>query len=442
MKSRPFREGFARATLALSLGFAGCVTPQAEPPKTIELRELRRAETSIPLAERAARIEQGLFSGFQEERLGLVVSHNLHFADRSEKGPVHLEQNAHLLAGLAFRFAATGDPEDEVRARRIVEGIDALDALNGLDGHPPLEVGARGGRLEVINDRFGANSYVQLLHAQALGWRLFSDPGLKAAIREQALRMLEHLRAHGLAVVGRDGRPLPHSDASLSRRLMGGSDALETMVFVHAGVFFSEGDPGLEAPWRELRRRMEADYGYARLPFVLHLRLPFFEAPTVSSSWLNLIKLSALVEFTGAMRYRRLLGGLAEDYRAQENPYFIGLELLHGPPRTREERERLRRIARARLETYPLTNTSRELNNYRRGVYRMALPPSWIKNRWTARSTRPVPFHDRTGDRYLWKRDLLLLRGDGGDGGGRVYSGVDFFEAYWLLAHAGGTTVP
>lgn len=434
MKRRP--EFPVIATLAVVL-LAGCATPPEEPPDTRALRELRRAEAAIPLADRAAMIEARLFSDFYHEEPELVATH-LRIADgRTEKGPVHAEQNAHLLAGLAFKFAATGDPSAEERARRLVAGLDAMDAANGMDGFLPLEVLPERGGLTVVNDRFVASSYVQLLQAQVLAWRLFADPGLKSAIRAQALRMLERLRAHELVVVDAEGRPLPYSDASLSRNFFGTSSELETLVFVHAGCFFAQGDPGSEAEWGALRRRMEVDYKYAALPFILHVRLPFLEAPTVSSSWLNLIKLSALAEITGSAKYRRLLGGLADDYRAHENPYFIGLDLLHGPELSADRRQRLLRKAWARLETYPLTNTSLELSNLGRGGHRLEMPPRWIKNAWALQSTKPVPFYDQPGDRYLWKRNLRLLEGNRGDPGDRIYAGVDFFEAYWLLRYAG-----
>lgn len=421
---------------------AGCAAPPAEPPSTRAMRELRRAEAKIPLADRATMIEARLFSDFYNEDTGLVATDLRAVGGRMEKGPVHAEQNAHLLAGLAFQFAVTGDPLAQERARRLVAGLDAMDAANGSDGFLPLEVRPERGGMTVINDRFVASSYAQLLQAQAVAWKLFTDPELKAAIRAQALRMLERLRAHDLVAVDDQGRPLPFSDASFSISPLGTGSQLETLLFVHAGCFFASGEPALEEKWTALRRRMEEVYGYGRMSFVLHVRLPFFEVPTVSSSWLNLIKLSALAEITGTSKYRRLLRRLAEDYSAHANPYFIGLELLYGPEPGAARRAELLRIAKTRLETYPLTNTSLELINRGRGVYRLSLPPRWVKNAWALQAAETVPLYDLPGDRYLWKRDLSLLDGNLGDAGDRVYSGVDFFEAYWLLAYAGGARAP
>lgn len=416
--------------------FTGCVSFPKESAEIQELRRQRRAEAVIPVEKRAVQIERMLFGDFYEERLGLVSTFVTVRDGRIEKGPVHVEQNAHLLIGLACHYAVTGDPAIEERALRLIAGLDELDRTNGFDGFLPLEARIDAGEIEVINDRFVASSYVQLLYAEVLASRLFSDSSLKVAIRTQALRLLDHLKEHDLVVVDEHGRPLEYSDASLKPRLVGASSELETLMFVEAGVFFTHGDPALAPAWAALKKRMDGGFKYDRLPFVLHFSTPLLELPTISSSWLNFMKLSALVETTGSGKYRGLLRGLVDDYRAHQNPFFIALDLLHGPPKCDGRAADELRVAWSRLETYPLTNTSHELSNRGRPPYRLQWPPRFIKNAWAYQAVKPVPFYDYAGDRYLWKRNLRLLSGNRGNEGGEWYSGVDFYEAYWMLSYA------
>jgi hypothetical protein len=416
--------------------WAGCVSVPEESLEVQELRRQRRAEAAVPIDARVAQAGRMLFGDFYEERLGLVATFVVERGGRIEKGPVHVEQNAHLLIGLACHFAVTGDPAIEERARRLLDGFDELDRLNGFDGYLPLEARVIDGNVEVINNRFVASSYVQLLYAEVIALRLFSDPSLKAAIRTQAVRLLDYLKDHDLVVMDEHGVPLEYSDASLKPRIMGMSSELETLMFVEAGVFFTRDDPVRAEAWAALKKRMDGEFKYDRLPFVLHFSTPILELPTISSSWLNLMKLAGLVETNGSAKYRRLLRGLADDYRAHQNPFFIALDLLHGPRKCAGRSSDELRLAWSRLETYPLTNTSHELNNLGRPPYRLQWPPRFIKNAWAYQAVEPVPFYDYAGDRYLWKRNLRLLRGNPGGEGGERYSAVDFYEAYWMLSYA------
>ena len=425
----------AMPVLAVLL-MTGCASAPGELPATTVLRAQRRAEAGRPLEERVDTIERRLFTDFYEESLGLITNFNVVRDGHTEKGPVDVEQSAHLLVGLACKYAATGDPVAQERARRLLTGLDSLDRANGLDGFLPLQVRAADGGVEVVSERFVSSSYTQLLYAEVLAWKLFSDPGLKEAIRTQAKRMLDHLLANNLVVVDGQGRPLPYSDSSVKRRVFGTGRELETLSFVRAACFFGEDDPRRLEALLALRKRIEEDYHYARMSFILHVSVPLFEVPTPSSSWLNLMKLATLVETTGSGQYRRLLHGLADDYRAHQNPFFIALDLIHGPARSPESAAAQEKTARSRLETYPLTNDSTELQNLGRAPYRLRVPPHFVKSTLAFEATRPVPFYDKAGDRYQWKRNLLLLDGNLGGDGRKVFSGVDCYEAYWMLAYA------
>lgn len=422
--------------LAAAVLLSGCVSTPVESPAEKALRAQRRAEVSVPLEDRVARIEQRLFSDFYEESLGLITNFNVVRGGRAEKGVLHVEQSAHLLVGLACKYAVTGDPLAQERAKRLLGGLETLDRLNGLDGFLPLEVRVTDGAIKVVNDQFVSSSYTQLLYAHLLAWRLFSDPQVKEEIRAQSRRMLDHILSHGLVVVGADGRPLPYSDASIKTRIIGTSRELETLSFVRAACFFFADDPERMEALRELRKKVEDDYGYAHMPYVLHVSLPMIELPTASSSWLSLMKLAALVETTGSMKYRSLLHELADDYRSHQNPFFIALDLLYGPGESPERAATQQQIARRRLESYPLTNDSSELNNRGRPPYLTRIPPRLVKSTLIFEARKPIPFYDLAGDRYLWKRNLLRLHGNPGSDGRKVYSGVDCYEAYWMLAYA------
>ena len=414
---------------------SGCVSMSSESAGVTTLRAQRRAEAARPLEERVAQIERRLFTDFYEDNLGLITNFNVIRDGRAEKGPVDVEQSAHLLIGLACKYAVTGDPQAQEHARRLLAGLDTLDRANGLDGFLPLQARVSDGRVEVVSERFVSSSYTQLLYAEVLAWRLFSDASLKTEIRTQARRMLDHLLVHDLVVVDGQGRPLPYSDSSLKRRIFGTGRELETLSFVRAACFFGADDPQKLEALLALRKRVEEDYHYARMSFILHVSVPLFEVPTASSSWLNLMKLATLVETTGSMQYRRLLHDLADDYRAHQNPFFIALDLIHGPPQSAEWVAKQEKIARDRLATYPLTNDSSELNNLGRAPYNLRVP-HFVKNTMAFETTHPVPFYDKAGDRYLWKRNLLLLDGNPGGTGHKVFSGVDCYEAYWMLAYA------
>lgn len=434
------KAGFAAFAPAIALAavlmLSGCVSVPQESAAEKMLRAQRRAEVTEPLEERVARIEQRLFSDYYDESLGLITNFNVMRDGRMEKGVLNVEQSAHLLVGLACKYAVTGDPLAQERAGRLIAGLEAIDRLNGLDGFPPLEVRVVDGTVKVVNDQFLSSSYTQLLYAQLIAFRLFSDAQLKASIRAQSRRMLDHILSHGLVIVDADGRPLPFSDASLKTRIIGTGRELETLSFVRAAGFFFADDRERSAALEQLRKRVEDDYGYARMPYILHVSLPMLELPTASSSWLNLMKLAALVETTGSMKYRNLLHGLANDYRSHQNPFFIALDLLYGPAVSAEYATAQQHIARRRLETYPLTNDSSELNNRGRAPYQTRVPPRFVKSTLIFEARKPIPFYDLAGERYLWKRNLLRLHGNPGNVGRKVYSGVDCYEAYWMLAYA------
>jgi hypothetical protein len=423
--------GTAALTMAL---LAGCASAPRESAAVTSLRLQRRAEIATPLEERVAQIERRLFGDFYEERIGLMTPFLIVRDGRTEKGPVQVEANAHLLIGLACRYAVTHDAETQERARRLLAGLETLDRANGLDGFLPIEARIVDGDVEVTSSRCTSSVYTQLFYADVLAWRLFSDPKIKAEIRTQALRMLDHIVSHGLIVVDQYGRPLPYSDASLKLRFFGTGRELETLSFVRTACFFAQDDPVRSHAWQELRKRMEDDYGYARMPYILHFSTPLLELPTVSSSWLNLMKLATLVETTDSGKYRRLLHDLADDYRSYQNPFFIALDLLYRPAAPEAERLAEERVAWRRLGSYPLTNDSHELQNA--GRYHLRMPPHFVKNSLALHATRPIPFYDVPGDAYQWKRDPFLLDGNHGGDGSVVYSGVDCYEAFWLLTYA------
>lgn len=425
-------------SVAISLSASGCVSVRPESAASIASREQRRAEASLPLAGRAAVIERDLFTDFLEPSLGLVADHLVVADGRIERGPVNIEQNAHLLAGLACQYAVTRSTIALERARRVVAGLDELDRANGFDGFFPFEatVGERG--VEITGRRFISSSCMQLLFAQVLAWRLLDDESLREQVRRQAARMVDRVIAHGLVVVDEEGRPMPFSDMSPGRRIIGVSRELDTLVYVRAAIFFADDDPGRRTRLESLRRHVEDELGYASLPFVLHFQVPFLELPTPSSSWLNIMKLATLVEMTGEERYRRLLHGLAGRYRRQQNPFFIALDLLHAPDVSAGWREARERTAWRRLDTYPITRGPQAMSNLGNPDYPRRGAPRFIKNAFVHQSRRPIAFYDLQGDRYLWKRDLLRLNPPPvRKPAERLYPGVDFHEAYWLLALAG-----
>lgn len=347
-----------------------------------------------------------------------------------------VETTAHYLAALAFRHRVTGEADAVTTARKVLDGLAAMDEANGADGYLPKTVRVKGSALEVVDDETHANVYAQLFFAFVHCHRAFTDAGVRARLRTLADRITGKLLAHDFVVTDGKGVPQPHGDISPRRFRIERARALGGLLATQAGISIL-GEGQRVADLKALRDRMLGELAYGSQIQALTFKLHRFHWPTPSSTWLNLQKLSALLALAPEDPvYRSALHRTWGAVRETMNPFFAAVALAGLPDLPPAERARARAQAEYYLGTFPPTWGEEPVDLTGHPGIPKREPSRTVKARWKVEAHPPLPLFMRARNGHEWKRLQGRIQG-GRPGAGRAPA-TDYLLAYWMLRDSAG----
>ncbi len=437
-------------------------------PKTLVDRYFEDCEDFAPAALASAMRSAlgqtlGQKADFLQDRLARFQTHKDHllFGDSatlredSTLVSAHCEASSHYLVALVFKKllqdngTAVTLPQGEaleVSAKRVVSALIHMDKLDGEYGYIALRaaVDPSTGELKVKDSKTKSNSYSQILFAYVLAAEVFG-PEVKALITDHVDAMVGRLLGDGFKLIHPNGKKV--SDTSPSKfGLFNSSRYLDALIAIEAGIHLGTQDLSEGGRISSLMKMRERFIGTYEKPdrlvkFIfnkmLHTNVASQQFPTVSSSVLNVMKLSALMLMTRQNQdaqkyYGDILGSLWGKLEHQHNPLVDLLCLITSQPNHSGRQEYLERAA-ASLQTFPTDL----LNIGRYDLSEFCLEGKVIREkliRKYPRSDSVLPVFARPWSPFIWKMDSRTCHFSHPDQEPRnTANGLDYLMTYYML---------
>ena len=188
----------------------------------LEARKTEAQETS--LADKAAIFEKEFFSKFK------APQHHIFGETRYPKQAlsIDLEATALMLATMLAKFQCTQSQQDLQAINLILDGLEQLDSLNGLDGFLPYLVDAE--TLKITNGRTHSNAYAQLMFAYVLIAQTIPNSPTHQTVLKQADRIAHYFLKYEFKMHDAHGLPIEFSDLRPRRWQLSRSRNLDFLV--------------------------------------------------------------------------------------------------------------------------------------------------------------------------------------------------------------------
>ena len=397
--------------LGLSLVLhSGCTTTGRAPAlseeefKKQEMRiEQRKNSSSVSLEEKVSFFTNDILENKVFIDKGFFLPEYI-----NQKPPIfHLEYHALLISGLAKRYLVTKEDDIKELLDEALLGLLEADNLNNIKGYPPFR--ASPFENSVFPRATHANAYSQIFHALA-----FIEENLLST--EIISRIYSYFYDHDFFIKDVNKQPIVKANLrdSLSLKFNPSRTLDRSLLDVSAQ---KNGDSKTAALAKEnaIRGRFFAP---------LHFSLFRAEIPTHSSSWLNLLKLSAINELSDK-DYSSQISFLANVYEHEQNPLFEAIRHLAILNQDMFHIER-------RLEEFPLKKYSgRLVHSFDESLE--IRENRYVKWRSKPEFESPVPLYMIGSEQNLFKRNLLTAdRGNPSSFFTKRYFGLDFLQTYWM----------
>lgn len=343
------------------------------------------------------------------------------------------------LAAESLRHLATGDEDALRRMDRVIAGLSLLFQVTQTPGFParaiqrvtdPPDPGtvwtAAGGRYRDYR-WLGDTSVDQVLGiVYGYGWAFDAtdNRARRDRIAKEVTAIVDRIVAHGMQIVGPDGRRVKHGDLTAGL-FTENLNALIALALVKTAAHVAP-DGGYETTYRDLIRR-----GYARRAQAARDR--WWERFTgVNHSDNNL----AVLAYDVLLRYEDD-PGLREPYRAglrrtwnvarrEGNALLTTVAASHAVPVD----AMARRAAVEALVDFPLEQPGVTVMNSRR--LDVCLSPRRDRT-GEIQACEPLPISERPRGPFEWNQNPYRLDSTGD--GSQEYSGLGYLVAYWLGRH-------
>ncbi|MEI7719127.1 MAG: hypothetical protein WCI72_04620 [archaeon] len=398
--------------LAAVVGFNGCKTI---PPDSLsmcqkELRandEYRRERASVlemTLEEKIKLVEREIETNLVKLGKGLLLPL---YSVSGKNSPSYLDNNLVLISALSAKYAVTKDPHTKEIADLIIQGIIEMDKLDGFDGYIPLEVDPAS--LKCTSEITHANSYDQLCFAY-LHYTI--KVGENPDIEKHFSKVYNMWADNKFELKDKLGNLSDRANLNINLFEANPSRALSRQVLDSVAARLGD-----EQTKRRALKNKWKGVTFSQLRF----DLGFVQIPTVSSSWLNMLKLNILNEC--GQDYKKELVSLAKDYADMKNPFFQILAY------TADKNVDLSFVEQ-RLHEYPYPINDRlVVNSHRKDIEFRS--KRYFKNIARTEVKTALPLYEISTDYNLWKRNLLEADKQASKEG-RKYFGVDLLQAYWF----------
>jgi len=377
----------------------------------LEARKTEALENS--LEEKAAIFEERIFSKFK------APQHHIFGETRypNKALTIDLEASALMLATMLAKYQCTHAAKDLRAIEQILDGLEQLDALNGLDGFLPYQVNAE--TLHITNGRTHSNAYAQLMFAYVLIAQTMPDSPAHQKVLEQVERIAQYFLRYEFVMHDAMGLPIEFSNLKPRRWQLSRSRNLDFLVIAEClrGLL-----PPNSPHQAELKRHLKEAIrvGYLQKIQILSFQFLDIRIPTDGSDWLNMIRLKALTDISDRPEYASAFARLYRKQFKEKNPFFAILYQDNSQEST----------IRHYLDSYPLTlNTELILPAAK---IELKKRPPLIKHSRTVEAVTPAPIYQRPPSDNIWKNNPFRVHGGNIATHPVEFSGSDFILAYWL----------
>ncbi len=390
----------------------------------------------MTLAQKAAHFEAIVAA--RHDRYGLTADSHLGApGDTAQNIPVDNDNDglwtAIYAAAECFRFAVTGAPEAQARARKAIEAMLFLEEVAGGRGFPARSFIRKGDRLPRDGEwhwtpdgqyywKADTSSDEIVGHYVAFGiaYDLLPDADLKAKIVATTRRITDHIIANGYTLVDLDGKPTKWGWWSKARFAEDPEEtalnSLQLLSFLLTAAHIT-GDERYAAEYRKVAHEL----GY--LDLILKLKQVRTEL-NFSDEEL------AMLPFYGVFRYerdparlavyRRALDDWWENMAREKNPLWTLIYLVAKPDADVDLPGAVRTLARM-----PLDVIHWDVKNSHRADIVWAEKPDRFGKR---EAVTLLPPDERPTMR--WNANPFVV--DGGRGGRAEDDGAAYLLPYWL----------
>ena len=401
----------------LLIGIAGgCTTiPQSEFMSPYELKvndELKKERAKVlnlSLEEKIKLVEQDIEKSFVNVGTGVLLP--FYINKNNNPGPLHLEHNTILLSALSAKYAVTKDQKTKEEAENLVRGIIELDKLNELDGYIPLMADAKTKIPAPVETH--ANAYIELLFSYAYYTK---NIGKSKDIEMHVSKIYEKFLEDNFELKHTNKVAIVEANLNRSWIDFNPARALDRRVLDEVTFFLGDKntkDKVMENKWKGIYVSPN------------NFDLGFWQLPTMSSCWLNIIKMAVLNEC--GCNYTNEIVSLTQHYSKQKNPFFQTLAYMA------DDKTDISFVEK-RLKEYPYPITDKQMiNSHRKEI--VFRGKRYIKNQSKKETGEALPLYEIGSDVNLWKRNLLEADKYGSNFG-RKFLGVDLLQAYWFYEFA------
>lgn len=377
----------------------------------LEARKTEAQETS--LAEKAAIFEKRIFSKFK------APQHHIFGETRYPRQAlsIDLEATALMLATMLAKFQCTQSQQDLQAINLILDGLEQLDSLNGLDGFLPYLVDAE--TLKITNGRTHSNAYAQLMFAYVLIAQTIPNSPTHQTVLKQADRIAHYFLKYEFKMHDAHGLPIEFSDLRPRRWQLSRSRNLDFLVIAEClRGLLPQTSPHHAALTRHINEAIRV--GYLKKIQTLSFQFLDIRIPTDGSDWLNMIRLKALTDISDRPEYASAFARLYRKQQKEKNPFFA---ILY------QDNSQKRDIAHY-LDSYPLTLNSQLI--LPDASIELKKRPPLIKHSRTVEAVTPAPVYQRPPSDNMWKNNPYRVHGGNLANPPVEFSGSDFTLAYWL----------
>ena len=377
----------------------------------LEARKTEALENN--LAEKADFFEERIFSTFKAPQLHIFGE-----TDYPDKAlTIDLEATALMLATMLAKYQCTQDAKDLRAIEQILDGLEQLDALNGLDGFLPYQVNAE--TLQITNGRTHSNAYAQIMFAYVLIAQTIPGSPAHQKVLEQAARIAQYFIRYEFKMHDAKGLPIEFSNLKPRRWQLSRSRNLDFLVIAEClrGLL-----PPNSPHQSELKRHLQEAIRVGYLQKIQTLSFHFLDIriPTDGSDWLNMIRLKALTDISSRPEYASAFARLYRKQFKEKNPFFA---ILY------QDRSQEATIQHY-LDSFPLSLDNQLI--LPAACIELKKRPPLIKHSRTVEAVTPAPIYQRPPSDNMWKNNPFRVHGGNTAPQPVEFSGSDFTLAYWL----------
>ena len=344
------------------------------------------------------------------------------------------------VAAESMRYLVTADPDAIDRLDRAIDGLTLLHQVTNTPGFParavqrPTDPHDASVYWVVGSGRFSeyrwlgdtsVDQVLGLLYGYGWAFDATDDATRRRRVAADVTAIVDRLVAHGMQIVGADGRRVKHGD------LTAGLFAENLNALIALALVKTAAHVAPDGPYERIYRDLAERKGYARRALAARDRWwEFVTGVNHSDNNLAVLAYDALLRYERDPRLRDLYhAGLRRTWNVasrEGNALMTGIAVAHGVPVD----QTAVRAAIASLVDFPLEQRDVEVMNSRRADVCVAHRRDRTGD---LQACAPLPMSERPRGPFEWNQNPYRL--DRSGRGELEFSGLGYLVAYWLGRH-------